>query len=182
MIKTIQEGIAIERHIAISGTRNGCSAEVFAQAANSINRAAHIYTGCARGVDAQARAWGKQHLPPTQTYIFDVDDPEHTGSFAWRLAQRSMAMVDAAFAQGGVLVAFPGRPLPKGLRPAKTWQSGYRSGTWSTASYAVGHGMATYVYLADEHKASLLEFADYADPFNWLPHQLDSNWFKCLPF
>lgn len=67
-------------------------------------------------------------------------------------AERSTRMLRAARAAGcTVLHAWPNKPAPLGLKPAKSWPNGANgSGTWGTIAMAVGLGMRVELHpLAD---------------------------------
>lgn len=95
----------------------------------------HTYhVGCAAGTDAVVRCYlvGVNYWPT----IYRAE-----GKQPWQLAARSKQMVDGCYAQGNAkLIAFPNKPCPKGVKPAKTF-SGKGSGTWGTIAYAYHLGL-----------------------------------------
>jgi hypothetical protein len=62
-------------------------------------------------------------------------------------AERSARMVRALAAEGGVLHAWPNKPAPEGLTPARSWPKGAEgSGTWGTIALAVGLGLEVVLH------------------------------------
>ena len=62
----------------------------------------------------------------------------------WRAqeAERSTRMIKALALTDGALHTWPNKPVPEGLRPAKTWsKNAAGSGTWDTVALAVGLGI-----------------------------------------
>jgi hypothetical protein len=70
------------------------------------------------------------------------------------LVQRSARLVDELREHpGALIVGFPWQSAPDGLAPSSQSGrcfNGYRSGTWSTPAYAVGHGLAAAVWLPEQ--------------------------------
>ena len=68
---------------------------------------------------------------------------------AWRVqgAERSTRMIKALALAGGALHAWPNKPAPEGLHPAKTWpKNAAGSGTWGTIALAVGLGLPVQLH------------------------------------
>jgi hypothetical protein len=62
-------------------------------------------------------------------------------------AERSARMVKALAAESGILHAWPNKPAPDGLTPARSWPKGADgSGTWGTIALAVGLGLEVVVH------------------------------------
>lgn len=129
--------------VGFSGSRRGCvaaSCQVALQVALSAVAAsgAAVSVGCARGVDSSVRSV----FPAARVFR-----AAEFGSGARSFALRSEAFVRALAAEGGVLVAFPGRAAPSGLRPCRSWPWGVGSGSWGSVALAVGLGVPVLLWL-----------------------------------
>lgn len=109
-----------------------------------------LYVGDATGLDALAAELAttvkcfekKLHLP-----------------YKVQGAERSTRMVKALAADGGSLHAFPNKPAPPDLKPAKSWpKNTLGSGTWGTIALTVGLGLEVEL-----HPLIAIEIPD------WLP-------------
>jgi hypothetical protein len=70
-------------------------------------------------------------------------------------------MVKAALAAGATLHAWPNKPAPVGLKPAKSWPKGAEgSGTWGTIALAVGLRLTVELHPL----AELGELPDWVKP------------------
>lgn len=123
-----------------SGSRSsvpaGCSV-----AAAAVPAGASVFVGCASGVDSFFRG----AFPGASVFAassFGVG----RGSFA----RRSVAVVDAVGAAGGLWVAFPSSACPAGLLPSASSSrcfSGSGSGSWASLAFALGSGVPCLVWL-----------------------------------
>lgn len=125
--------------IAWSGCREVVPEAQMRQAFGRVNPQAKILVGCANGVDKVVR----DHCPSDRTQIFWARD--YGQPVVAALTRRSQAMVDAAIAQGGVLVAFPSKPFPMQVEPRSRWIGGH-GGTWGTVLYALGNGLPVLLW------------------------------------
>lgn len=101
-----------------------------------------VFVGCAPGVDAYVR----QCFPSAE--VFSVASGRW-GSGRGAFAARSIACVRACSAAGGLWVSFPGSVCPVGLFPSASSSrcfSGRGSGSWSSAAFALGSGVACLVF------------------------------------
>ncbi|ERN41352.1 hypothetical protein KR51_00019190 [Rubidibacter lacunae KORDI 51-2] len=121
-----------------SGARCALSA-----AAAAVAPDARVLVGCAAGVDAFFRA----RFPAAE--VFEV------ASGCWgrgrgAFAARSVAVVRAVAAGGGLWVSFPASACPAGLLPSAASRRcfcGAGSGTWASLAFALGSGVPALVFL-----------------------------------
>lgn len=140
----------------ITGTREIAAEDemyVAAVVREIIRRDFQIYVGDAKGVDAQTvqtildMAFSTR--PDARYKIFHPI--ESLGRSAQGLAERSSRMVREAVREsaGGevICLAFPNKPCPTGITPARSWRTGEPpSGTWSTLALAIGLNIETWVF------------------------------------
>jgi hypothetical protein len=123
--------------IAITGPRKLTPAQATqtaAQLRELLTPRTVLLAGDAAGLDALAR-----ELATGEVVLYEVKQslPERA-----RFAERSTRMVKALAATGGTLHAWPNKPAPAKLKPAKSWPAGAEgSGTWGTIALAVGLGL-----------------------------------------
>ena len=119
--------------------------------------------GCAAGVDRDVRVCLRSAV------VFSAADfGVGRGSFA----ARSVALVRAVATGGGSFVSFPSTPCPVGLLPsASSLRSfcGSGSGSWGSLSFAVGCGVASWVY------------APFGVPSGWGFVHCGGDWFSFSP-
>jgi hypothetical protein len=99
-----------------------------------------VFVGCARGVDAAARA-----LFPSARVFSASAFGSGRGSFA----ARSAACVRAVQSAGGVWVCFPSGLCPAGLAPSASSSRafcGSGSGSWASLAFAAGLGLPCLVW------------------------------------
>jgi hypothetical protein len=97
-----------------------------------------LHVGDALGVDAIARGFGRY----TTMHLYSTEVGNRNLPQAAKLANRSARMVRELAAWRGTLHAWPNKPAPAGLRPARNWPRGANgSGTWGTIALAVGLGV-----------------------------------------
>ena len=123
--------------IGFTGTRHAHL--VPAGLAGVVHRLSHLpgLVGCAAGADQVVR---QQH-PAAQ--VFTSQGPR-----GWQFALRSISMVQAlAASPSPALVVAPGAPCPASVTPSASSGAcfnGSGSGTWATAAYAAGLGVAVF--------------------------------------
>lgn len=100
-----------------------------------------VLVGDALGIDAYVRS----HCA-TAT-VFEVSDYWTGNLKKAAFAVRSQAMIKSLHSRGGLLIAFPSSVCPEGLKPSKYAFSGYGSGTWATAAYAIALNVPVLVWL-----------------------------------
>jgi hypothetical protein len=125
--------------VGFSGSRAPTSASVAAARAAVAVATRPILVGDQRGIDATVRS----ARAGAQVFHAASSAPGH-------LAARSIAVVRACAALGGVWAAFPAAPCPTGLWPssvASACFSGRGSGTWASLAFAIGLGLPAVVYL-----------------------------------
>lgn len=109
-------------------------------------RTAHIYVGCASGVDACIRAASRTRPhPPTVFSVAPLLDGEKNKGL---LVRRSMACVQAVACVRGLWCSFPSIACPSGVFPSQnsnTCFCGSGSGSWASLAYAVGSGCAALI-------------------------------------
>ena len=97
--------------------------------------------GCASGVDEFFRsAFGSLRVVSASSF----------GRGPSAFARRSVAVVSAVAAAGGVWVSFPSSPCPSGLVPSGVSSrcfAGFSSGSWSSVAFACGLGVPCLVFL-----------------------------------
>ena len=101
---------------------------------------AAVLVGCARGVDAAVRSSLSARC---RVRVFRASS---FGSGRASFARRSAALVRSLSACRGVLVCFPGRACPAGVRPSSVFR-GFGSGSWGSAALAVGLGVRVCLWL-----------------------------------
>jgi hypothetical protein len=119
-----------------SSVPSGCSV-----AAAAVPSASRVFVGCARGVDSFFRG-----VFPGAAVFAASSFGAGRGSFA----RRSVAVVSAVSAAGGLWVAFPSSSCPAGLVPSASSSrcfSGLGSGTWASLAFALGSGVPCLVWL-----------------------------------
>lgn len=127
--------------VGFTGCRKVVPVKQLDQAISRVNPSAAIAVGCASGVDAAVRMrFDDYELFEARNYG-QLSTPH-----AAKLALRSTAMVKWVAKEGGAMVGFPSKSCPEGLRPRKSWPSGYKSGTWSTIALAIGLGVSTLIW------------------------------------
>ena len=102
---------------------------------------ASVFIGCASGVDAYFR-W---RFPSASVF-----SASSFGSGRGVFAARSVAVVRAVAAAGGLWVSFPCCPCPAGLLPSASSSRafcGSGSGSWASLAFAVGSDVASLVFL-----------------------------------
>jgi hypothetical protein len=113
-------------------------------AAAAVAAGARVITTCGRGVCAVVRS-----AAPGALVISAADFPAAAGRA--RFAVRAAAFVLALSREPApALVVFPSGPCPTGLRPARSWASGFGSGSWAEIALAVGRGVPVFVFLPAE--------------------------------
>jgi hypothetical protein len=135
--------------IAVTGPRDLTIAQIaqvradFMRALQGVDK---VHVGDATGVDEVCLGRTEHFRRDHHLHIKRQDLP-----VAARGAERSTRMVKAALADGATLHAWPNKPCPEGLKPAKGWPRGAAgSGTWGTIALAVGLGMPVILHpLAD---------------------------------
>ena len=144
-MSSLPQLIASASVVGVSGSRAPSVASVAAcrSALAGLAASSSVVTGCARGIDAVARA-----LCPSVRVI----RASAFGTGRGALAARSIAVVRAV-ASGGpasLWLSFPSGPCPAGLHPSRqpgACFSGHGSGTWASAALAVGLGVPALVFL-----------------------------------
>ncbi len=127
--------------VGFSGSRAPSRASVAAARAAIAVSARPILVGDQRGIDAVVRS------ACAGAQVFHV---AQYGAGRGAFAARSIAVVHACAALGGVWAAFPATACPAGLRPSSASSacfSGLRSGTWSSLAFALGLGLPAAVFL-----------------------------------
>jgi hypothetical protein len=107
------------------------------------NSTAEILVGDAKGIDQYVR----ENCP--SAIIFKVSDYWSGNIKKAAYAVRSQAMIKNLSSKNGLLVAFPSSECPQGLKPSKYAFSGYGSGTWATAAYAIALDISCLLWLPD---------------------------------
>jgi hypothetical protein len=125
-----------------SGSRHGFLSPVAAsQIASLIPQSASVFVGCARGVDQFFR----NSFPSASVFA-----ASSFGSGRGAFAARSVAVVRAVAAAGGLWVSFPSSPCPGGLIPSASSSRafcGSGSGSWASLAFALGSGVPSLVFL-----------------------------------
>lgn len=119
-----------------------------------------VLVGCAPGADAVAR------FAFPSASVFSVVAGSGRGGFA----ARSVRVVRACAAGGGLWVSFPSSSCPAGLLPSSSSSRsfcGAGSGSWASLSFAVGSGVPCLVFLAP----------GTVPPVGWGFVALGSGWF-----
>lgn len=99
-----------------------------------------VLVGCAQGVDAFFRS----SFPNAEVFW-----ASSYGSGRGSFAARSVAVVLALAASGGLWVSFPSSPCPVGLLPSHNQSkcfSGLGSGSWASLAFALGCGVPCLVF------------------------------------
>lgn len=102
---------------------------------------ARVFVGCAPGADQAAR-----RLFPGAVVSRASEFGRGRGSFA----ARSVAVVRAVQAAGGLWLSFPSGPCPPGLLPSSSPArcfGGFGSGSWASLALAVGLGVPSLLFL-----------------------------------
>lgn len=102
---------------------------------------ATVFVGCARGVDEFFRS----SFPSASVF-----SARSFGSGRGAFAARSVAVVRAVAAAGGLWVSFPSSPCPGGLIPSASSSRafcGSGSGSWASLAFALGSGVPSLVFL-----------------------------------
>lgn len=122
-----------------------------------------VFVGCASGVDAAARGF----FPGARVF-----SAASFGSGRGSFAARSVAVVRAVSAAGGVWVCFPSGRCPVGLAPSASSSRafcGAGSGSWASLAFAVGLGLPCLVWC-------------FEPPLVWGFVSLGGGWwFRCAP-
>ncbi|MGB3495283.1 MAG: hypothetical protein WBA57_21310 [Elainellaceae cyanobacterium] len=129
--------------VGFSGSRHGlpssaCQGALACALSVVAASGAAVFVGCARGVDSSVRS------ASPGARVFRASE---FGSGARSFALRSEAFVRALAAEGGALVAFPGRAAPSGLYPCQSWPWGVGSGSWGSIALAVGLGVPVLLWV-----------------------------------
>jgi hypothetical protein len=135
--------------IAVTGPRDLTVAQIaqvradFMRALQGVDK---VHVGDATGVDEVCLGRCQYFQRNHQIYFKNESLP-----WAAQGAERSARMAKAARKDGATLHAWPNKPCPEGLKPAKGWPRGAAgSGTWGTIALAVGLGMPVILHpLAD---------------------------------
>ena len=123
-----------------SGSRSGVSSAVLSSVVPLVPVGSEVFLGCARGVDEFFRSQF-----PTAV-VFSASS---FGVGRSAFAVRSVAVVRAVAAAGGLWVAFPASPCPAGLLPSASSSRtfcGFRAGTWASLAFALGSGVPCLVF------------------------------------
>ena len=100
------------------------------------------HIGDARGLDALAAAIANSRQKNVNLYYKSGNLPPRA-----RGAERSTRMVRALARTGGVLHAWPNKPAPALLKPARSWpKNAEGSGTWGTIALAAGLGLRVQLH------------------------------------
>lgn len=153
-------GFATFRTVGFSGSRSlsgpawrRCRALAAAAASSP---GVSVATGCAGGADRAARE-GFRSVWPYTGIIFRAEAVQASRpGLPWpaALAIRSVRFVrHLAGSPAPCLISFPGGPCPPRLGPARSWPSGFGSGSWQTLALAVGLGVPVFVFVADGQPA-----------------------------
>lgn len=122
-----------------------------------------VFVGCAAGVDAAARGF----FPGARVF-----SAASFGSGRGSFAGRSVAVVRAVAAVGGLWVCFPSGRCPAGLAPSASSSRtfcGAGSGSWASLAFAAGLGLPCLVWC-------------FAPPAVWGFVSLGGGWwFRCAP-
>lgn len=114
---------------------------VLAGVAGLVAPLAPVLVGCVGGLCAAVRS----RFPAARVFR-----ASSFGSGASAFARRSVALVRACAAAGGVWLSFPASACPPGLRPSASSSacfSGSGSGSWASLCFAVGSGVPAFVWL-----------------------------------
>lgn len=127
-----------------SGSRSlsGVSLAALRAACGAVPAPASVFVGCASGVDAAVRS----AFP--SAVVFSVASGSF-GSGRGAFAARSVAVVRAVAAAGGLWVSFPSSSCPAGLLPSASSSRcfcGAGSGSWASLAFAVGLGVPAVVF------------------------------------
>jgi hypothetical protein len=133
-------------------------------AASLVPAGSRVLVGCARGVDAFFRSKFKNAV------VFEASS---FGSGRGSFAARSVAVVRAVLAAGGLWVSFPSSSCPAGLVPSASSSRcfcGSGSGSWASLAFAMGCGVPCLVFLGS-----------LSCPSGWglFPVPGCSGWFGC---
>ena len=122
---------------SFSGSRHGsAAARVFLPAFAAMFSTASVRVGCASGVDALVR----DAFPSAGVF--------RAGLGRGALVARSVRLVRASGADGGLLIAFPALDTPpRGCRVGQSFCGG-GSGTWGSVALALGLGYPVLVWCA----------------------------------
>lgn len=123
-----------------SGSRSSVPSGCFS-CASLVPAGSRVLVGCARGVDEFFRSEF-----PTASVYRAADFGSGRGSFA----ARSVAVVRAVSAAGGLWVSFPSSLCPVGLVPSSSQSqcfSGRGSGSWASLAFALGLGIPCLAFL-----------------------------------
>ena len=157
--------------VGFSGSRVGCPALRSAfDAAVAVVGSRSVIVGCARGVDA----WARAAFPSAS--VFAVSSGRW-GRGRGAFAGRSAAFVSALASSGGVLVSLPalGSRPAAGLVPSSSSSRcfcGGGSGSWASLAFAVGCGVPCVVFLES-----------FSAPAGWglSPLAVSPSWFEFAP-
>jgi hypothetical protein len=141
--------------VAFSGSRKPGGAIPSQEISLAVDAATSILVGDASGLDAVVRIFAEGK----PVSLFEVK-LEGKGAFA----ERSKRMVRAIADQGGILLAYPCRSCPEGLKPCSAPFTGKGSGTWAAAAMAIHLGIPTFVWLGK------------IDPPDWNLADLGDGW------
>lgn len=148
--------------VGFSGSRSFVPYSVELVAA-AVSAGVPVFVGCAAGVDAAARGF----FPGARVF-----SAASFGSGRGSFAGRSVAVVRAVAAAGGLWVCFPSGVCPSGLAPSASSSRafcGAGSGSWASLAFAVGLGVPCLVWC-------------FAPPVVWGFSSLgDGWWFRSAP-
>lgn len=118
-----------------SSVPSGCPVAV-----SFVPSGADVFVGCAAGVDAFFRS----AFPSARVFSASA-----FGSGRGAFAARSVAVVRAVAAAGGLWVSLPSSPCPAGLVPSSSSSRcfcGSGSGSWASLAFALGSGVPCLVF------------------------------------
>lgn len=148
--------------VGFSGSRS-VAPGVLSLVAGAVTAGVPVLVGCAAGVDAAVRGF----FPAARVF-----SAASFGSGRGSFAARSVAVVRAVSAAGGLWACFPCSSCPSGLVPSPVSSrafAGYGSGSWASLAFAVGLGLPCLVWC-------------FAPPASWGFVSLGGGWwFRCSP-
>ena len=159
---SVSELLSSASAVGFSGSRS-VAPRACEFAAAAVPAGVPVFVGCAAGVDAFFRG-----AFPSARVFSAASFGSGRGSFA----ARSVAVVRAVSAAGGVWVSFPSGACPVGLAPSASSSRafcGAGSGSWASLAFAVGSGLPCLV-------------GGFAPPAVWGFSSLGCGWwFRCAP-
>jgi hypothetical protein len=157
----ILETINSFNYIAFTGSRETVDCQFLQIKLICENYQGNVLVGDAKGIDAYVRKlWQNAE-------IFNVSDYWTGNLKKAAFAVRSQAMIKSLHSRGGLLIAFPSKECPEGLKPSKSAFNGYGSGTWATAAYAIALDVPVLVWLPVGLSSPV--WLDEADDGWWQP-------------